>query len=109
MMKGLDNQFGDDASLDKVTNLSILAFLTKNSAENSTHKSSLKILKSLKDNNSAIAITKTPYWRKKHDDIEKSVFESDEVKSRANCKACHQDIQNGLIEHDLIKVPDVKG
>jgi cytochrome b len=109
MMKNLDNHFGDDASLDEITNQSILAFLIKNSAENSTHKSSLKILKSLKDNNSTIAITKTPYWIKKHEDIEKSVFESKQVKSKANCKACHQDIQNGLIEHDLIKIPEIKG
>jgi hypothetical protein len=109
MMKNLDNHFGDDASLDEITNQSILAFLIKNSAENSTHKSSLKILKSLKDNNSTIAITKTPYWIKKHEDIEKSVFASKQVKSKANCKACHQDIQNGLIEHDLIKIPEIKG
>lgn len=109
MMQNLDNHFGDDASLDKATNQSILAFLIKNSAENSTHKSSLKILKSLKDNNSTIAITKTPYWRKKHEDIEKSVFASNEVKSKANCKACHKNIQNGLLEYDLINVPEMKG
>ncbi|HIP44088.1 MAG TPA: cytochrome B [Sulfurospirillum arcachonense] len=109
MMKNLENHFDDDASLDEVTNQSILSFLMHNSAENSTHKSALKILKSLKDNNSTIAITKTPYWRKKHDEIEKSVFASNEVKSRANCKACHENIENGLLEYDLINIPDIKG
>lgn len=109
MMQGLDNHFGDDASVDEKTNQSILAFLIKNSAENSTHKSSLKILKSLKDNNSTIAITKTPYWVKKHNDIEKSIFVSNEVKSKANCKACHESIQNGLLEYDLINIPKIKG
>lgn len=109
MMKNLENHFDDDASLDEVTNQSILSFLMHNSAENSTHKSALKILKSLKDNNSTIAITKTPYWRKKHDEIEKSVFASNEVKSRANCKACHENIENGLLEYDLINIPEIKG
>ncbi len=109
MMKDLENHFGDDASIDELTNLSILAFLTQNSAENSTHQASLKILKSLKDNNSTIAITKTPFWKKKHDEIDKSVFLSKEVKSSANCKACHQDIEHGLIENDLIKLPEIKG
>ena len=109
MMKGLDNHFGDDASLDKTTNQSILAFLLKNSAENSTQKSSYYIAQSLQGDSSTIAITKTPYWKHKHHDINKEVFASNEVKSRANCKACHKDIQNGLLEHDLIKVPDIKG
>jgi hypothetical protein len=108
MMGDLTNHFGDDASLDEPTTHSILAFLKKNSAENSTHQASLKILKSLKDKNSTIAITKTPYWIKKHKELEQDIFASNEVKSKANCQACHQEIQNGLIENDLIKVPKIK-
>ena len=70
MMSDLENHFGDDASLDAADTLSILALLTKNSAENSTHQASLGILKSLRDDNGTIAITKTPYWERKHKDIE---------------------------------------
>ena len=109
MMKGLDNHFGEDASLDKKTNQSILAFLVKNSADNSTRKSAFYISQSLKGHKSTIAITKTPYWKHVHKHIGKDVFASNEVKSRANCEACHKDIQYGLLEHDLIKVPDIKG
>jgi cytochrome b len=109
MMSDLENHFGDDASIDKETNLSILSFLEKNSAENSTQKAAFKILKSLKENKSTIAITKTPYWEKKHRKIEKDIFASAKVKSKANCKACHTDIENGLIEKSLIKVPDIRG
>jgi cytochrome b len=108
MMSDLTNHFGDDASLDEPTTHSILSFLKKNSAENSTHQASLKILKSLKDKNSTIAITKTPYWIKKHKELEQDIFASNEVKSKANCQACHQEIQNGLLENDLIKVPKIK-
>ena len=102
-MSDLENHFGDDASIDKATNHSILAFLKQNSAENSTHQAALGILKSLKDDNGTIAITKTPFWKKRHEKVSKDLFVSKEVKSRANCKACHADIQNGLIENDLIK------
>ena len=105
MMSGLENHFGDDASIDKATNHSILAFLKQNSAENSTHQAALGILKSLKDDNGTIAITKTPFWKKRHKKVSKDLFASKEVKSRANCKACHTDIQNGLIENDLINLP----
>lgn len=103
MMSDLENHFGDDASIDKKTNLSILSFLEKNSSENSSHEAAYKILKSLKGNNSTIAITKTPYWEYRHKDIEKDIFLSKEVKSKANCSACHQDIEYGLLENNLIK------
>ncbi|MCG3720660.1 diheme cytochrome c [Aliarcobacter butzleri] len=31
------------------------------------------------------------------------VFENPQVKSKANCKACHSDIEKGLIEYENIK------
>jgi cytochrome b len=110
MMKNLDNHFGEDASLDKPTNLSILAFLKANSAQNSKQETAFKILKSLKDdNNTVIAVTKTPYWKKIHKKIDKNIFKNPKIKSKANCKACHKNIENGLIEDNLIKIPALKG
>lgn len=105
MMKDLENHFGDDASIDEELNISILSFLEKNSSENSTHQAAVYILKSLKENNSTIAITKTPYWQKRHENIDKNIFLSKDVKSKANCSACHQDIEFGLLENSLIKIP----
>jgi len=110
MMKNLDNHFGEDASLDKATNLSILSYLKANSAQNSKQESAFKILKSLKDDNSVvIAVTKTPYWEKIHKKIDSNIFKSKRVKSKADCKACHKNIENGLIEDNLIKIPSLKG
>lgn len=105
MMQDLENHFGDDASIDEQTNLSILKFLENNSAENSTHEASFKILKTLKDNNSTIAITKMAYWKKRHKNIDDDIFLSKEVRSRANCSACHKDIEYGLLENSLIQIP----
>jgi hypothetical protein len=31
------------------------------------------------------------------------MFEHNEIKSKANCKACHSDIEKGLIEKENIK------
>lgn len=102
MMGDLENHFGDDASLEEQENKDILDFLVQNSAETSTQKVSVKILDSIK-NKDIIAITQSDFWKTKHKDIPKKVFEHKDVKSKANCKACHSDIEKGLIENDKIK------
>ncbi len=103
MMSNLENHFGEDASLDRVTNHSILAFLDKNSAEVSTQEAAFKINKELQKNGKIIAITKTNFWKNKHKNVDKRLFSSEIVKSRANCMACHQNIQKGLLDYRLIK------
>lgn len=103
MMSNLENHFGEDASLDIVTNHSILAFLEKNSAETSTQESAFKINQELEKNSSILAITKTNFWKKKHENIGKNLFNTKEVKNKSNCKACHQNIQKGLLDYELIR------
>ena len=66
MMDSLDNHFGDDASLDAKTTESIKEFLVKNSAESSTKESSLRILASLENDKTYLAITETPFWKNRH-------------------------------------------
>ncbi len=102
LMSDLENHFGDDASISDELNKNILAFLVDNSAETSTIKSSFKFLNSIK-NQDIIAMTKTTYWERTHKEIPKEIFNNKEVKSKANCKACHSDIEKGLIEKENIK------
>ncbi|WP_331775290.1 cytochrome b/b6 domain-containing protein [Sulfurospirillum sp. 1612] len=109
MMEHLDNHFGEDASLDEISKNSIMAFLSQNSAEHSTQEAAFKILKSMEQNSTIIAITETPYWKHRHRKIKKEVFASAEVKSKANCKACHSGIQNGIIEDNRIHIPRSEG
>ena len=69
----------------------------------------LKIQKSLNNKNQTIiAITKTPFWKAKHKDIDSKVFLSNKVKSRANCQACHVDIEKGLLDSELIDTKNIK-
>ena len=72
-MAGLDDHFGDDASLDPDDAAEILDFLLANSAERSTSEASQKILWSLKS--SPLRITDTPYWKLKHRKIRAEVYE----------------------------------
>ena len=102
IMSDLENHFGDDASISEDSNKEILDFLVKNSAETSTMKPGFKFLNSIR-NQDIIAMTKTTYWEKTHKEIPKELFEHSEIKSKANCKACHSDIEKGLIEKENIK------
>jgi len=102
LMGDLSNHFGDDASLDPSDHQTILAYLLAHSAETSTQEMSVKIVQSLQKRD-MIAITQTPFWKKRHKNIASDVFTSDKVKSRANCKACHSDVEQGIIEDNAIK------
>lgn len=101
-MSQLENHFGDDASLDEEDTNIIKKFLIENSAQNSTKEASVKFLNSIK-NEDIIAMTQTVFWKKKHKNISKDIFKHKDVRSKANCKACHTDIEKGLIEDENIK------
>lgn len=103
MMDGLENHFGDDASLDEQTTESIKEFLVKNSAESSTKESSLRILASLEKEKTYLAITETPFWKNRHKKIDKAVYTQKEIGKPSNCKACHDNIENGLLNNRDIK------
>jgi len=107
MMANLEEHFGDDASLEPDDTQSILTYLLENSAEDSTSEASVNILKSLQ-NKDTIAITQTSFWKKRHKNINSKYFKSKKVKSKANCKACHTDVEKGLIEDNNIKMPTIE-
>lgn len=102
LMGDLSNHFGDDASLDPDDQQSILAYLLAHSAETSAQEMSVKMMQTFQKRD-MIAITQTPFWKKRHKHISEEIFKSDSVKSRANCKACHTDVEQGRIEDSAIK------
>ncbi|MCF6339533.1 MAG: cytochrome b/b6 domain-containing protein [Sulfurimonas sp.] len=104
MMNDLENHFGDDASLEEEDKELIQEYLVKNAAENSTKESAYKILNSI-DKKGIIAITKTKYWKKRHDDIDDEVFKNKNISKKSNCKACHKGIEQGLLNDKDIKIP----
>lgn len=104
MMDNLEDHFGDDASLEQEDVDSIKEYLLKNSAEVSTKESAYKILKSM-DTNVTLAITETPYWKKRHKEIDKNVFKRKKIGNISNCKACHNKIEQGLLNDKDIKIP----
>ena len=108
MMDNLENHFGDDASLDETDTLSIKEYLINNSANSSTKESAFKIIKSIneKDENKTIlAITETKFWINTHKSIDKDIFKNKTITKNSNCKACHKNFEQGLLNDKDIKIP----
>ncbi len=107
VMKNLDNHFKTDASLEPEDNKRILDYLVANSAEKFTqYKRSKKINASIPSTETPIAVTETRYFIKKHKRIRKSLIEQPEVKSLANCMACHTTADKGSYSERYIKIPN---
>lgn len=106
VMDGLDEHFGDDASLDDETAGEIREFLVSNAAEVANSEAAVKILRSIPPGSAPIRITETPYWVRKHSDIKKEVYARKSVISKSNCKACHPGAVKGSFEDADISVPE---
>ena len=107
LMGDLDNHFETDASLESEDNQRILKYLIDNSAEKFTnYKRSKKINRSISSTKTPIAVTKTPYFVKKHRDIQKKLIVQKEVSSLANCMACHTTADKGSYSERDINIPN---
>ncbi len=108
VMDGLDDHFGDDASLDPEVSVEVLEYLLSASAELSTSEASKQILYSIEKSGieAPIRVTDIPYWIRKHSDIDKEVYDRKSVVSKSNCIACHPGSDAGSFEDADIRVPE---
>ncbi|MFA6196401.1 MAG: diheme cytochrome c [Sulfurimonas sp.] len=107
VMGNLNNHFGTDASLEAVENQKILKYLTDNSAEKYMQfKRSQRINDSIAKGETPIAITETRYFIKKHREITPKFIKQKEVKSLANCMACHTTADKGSYSERDILIPN---
>lgn len=99
IMDGLEDHFGEDASLGQKTTDEITAYLTANAADSSFWGG--KFMRGIKDNMTPLRISQTPYWRREHKgEVRASAWKSERVKSKANCRACHRDAVRGNYDDD---------
>ncbi|TAJ79789.1 MAG: cytochrome C [Gallionellaceae bacterium] len=95
MMSGLDKHFGTDASLDAATSREIGNFLQK-------HAGSGKRATSEKPN---LRITETRWFIREHDEVPNATWKNTQVKSAANCAACHLQAEKGDYSERNIRIP----
>lgn len=93
LMNGLDQHFGDNASLDAGTRQEILTFLKLHAGKGSRHSA-----KSLR-------ISDTRWFRAEHDEVPSRAWADPAVHSRANCKACHINAERGDWSERGVRLP----
>lgn len=92
MMGNLENHFGDDASFDDTDE--VLGFLLRHSSQNYSNKFRANLAR---ENSDEMAISNRAFFKNAHKNVPQSLFESESIKSKANCNACHKDAEMGLL------------
>lgn len=99
---GLDNHFGEDASVDPVTAKKVLAFLVANSASTFDTEASNLVGRGTP---AGMRLTDTRFWKWRHHRLPAALFKTPAIGSRANCVACHKDARTGRFEAQAIAIP----
>ncbi|HEX4944761.1 MAG TPA: diheme cytochrome c [Usitatibacteraceae bacterium] len=86
VMGGLDKHFGTDASLEPAVRADILAYLERTSSGRDFWSLGQPVLR----------VTQAPWFEKEHrKEIAAGTAQRADVKSIANCGACHKGAENG--------------
>ena len=105
ILTNLDDHFGESIELDDDSRKAISAYLKSNSAEYSSAKIAVKIMRSL-GNQVPLRITDITIFREKHHEISRNVLKRESIGSLSNCSACHTTADNGVYEDDNVIIPE---
>jgi len=106
MMAGLEDHFGEDASLGDSDTKDIAAYLSSYASEKWDSEAANNLRRV--SNTDPLRITAAPYWRRRHEKISKDVFAQKAVGTKGNCIACHKDALSGHFDDENIDVPTPK-
>ena len=96
VMGGLDRHFGTDASLEPAVRDAILAVLEQNAGRRP----------STGNGGPSLRITETAWFRKEHrEELPADIARRPDVKSLANCGACHTGADKGDYSEASLRVP----
>jgi hypothetical protein len=104
IIAGLDDHFGEELEIDTELKNVILGYLITNSAEKSSAKRAVKIMRCL-GSRTPMRITEIPYILKKHDEVDPDVFKKESIGSLSNCQTCHTTAEKGIYEDDHVVIP----
>lgn len=92
VMGGLDRHFGTDASLDPTAAAGVAAFLEQHAGRDRGEPPTIRI-------------TETAWFRRKHRKVSPVVWRRAEVRSPANCAACHPAAGRGGYDEHAVRLP----
>ena len=102
MMANLKNHFGDDASLDPAVTAKISEYLVANAGDRGGQRYGDKLLRGATGTTSLasapLRITELPKWVREHRKVPDWEWKHQEVRTRANCTACHADAARGYYD-----------
>lgn len=89
IINDLDNHYGENAALPADTVKEILDFHVRNASD----VSNVRAARKWRASGFFTRITDAPRFRDKHGDCQPGVWAHEKVQSKANCLACHADMQ----------------
>ncbi len=100
-----DRHFGEDLGLDPETIDTLRVFAVDNAADLWRTEAARKVGRSIAATDTPLRVTATAYWRAKHQEIDPRYWKRADVRSRANCAACHLDADLGTFEDAAMHLP----
>lgn len=95
LMGDLKNHFGDDASLDAALVKQIGDYLSANAADSGGRVYGDKLLRGVALANAPLRITELPKWTQAHREVPAWEWKHKDVRTKANCTACHANAELG--------------
>jgi hypothetical protein len=92
IMNGLDKHFGTDASLDANAVAEIATFLEAHAGRDRGGPPTTRI-------------TETAWFTRQHRKVPAATWRRPDVKSAANCGACHPGAERGNFDDDAVRLP----
>ena len=100
LMAGLDDHFGEDASLPPAEATEISRYLATYAAEAWDTEAGRRI--AVVSPADPLRITASPHWQRKHHWLPVTAFTAENVKSKSHCSACHSDAETGRFADQAI-------
>jgi len=98
IMQGLDNHFGEDATVDTMAVSKIESYLVANAGDVGWDN---EILRGVSSSSTPLRISELPKWIDEHDEeLPANVWSRADVGSKANCRACHRAADKGYYDDD---------
>lgn len=105
LMGGLDQHFGENASLDPATQADILRFLEAHAADSGNSRMGNKVMQRIGHDTAPLRITGTRWFVRKHDEVPRDAWSRKSVGSAGNCAACHGKAEQGVFDDDTVRIP----
>lgn len=99
VMAGLDKHYGDNATLDPAAHREIAAFLAREAGHSPKHSDGGTAPGALP------RLTRTPWFVAEHREVAAATWRHEQVKSAANCAACHTRAAAGSYREREITMP----